>query len=50
VEEIVRLADEAGLEVAGVLGQRPGAVLDEQLDEQVHGKAVFIMRRGGSSR
>jgi SAM-dependent methyltransferase len=50
VEEIRRLAGEAGLEVAAVLGQRPGAVLDEQLDEQVHGKAVFVMRREGSSR
>ena len=50
VEEIRRLAAEAGLEVAAVLGQRPGAVLDEHLDEQLHGKAVFVMRRGGSSR
>lgn len=50
VEEIRRVADEAGLAVAAVLGQRPGAVLDEHLDEQVHGKAVFVMRREGSSR
>jgi hypothetical protein len=49
VEEIVRLARGAGLAVAAVLGQRPGAVLDERLDEQVHGKAVFVMRREGSS-
>ena len=50
VEEIRDAAEEAGLEVAAVLGQRPGAVLDEVLDEQVHGKAVFVMRREGSSR
>ena len=49
VEEILRLARGAGLAVAAVLGQRPGAVLDERLDEQVHGKAVFVMRREGSS-
>jgi len=50
VEEITRLAEEAGLEVAAVLGQRPGAVLDEHLDEQEHGKAVFVMRREGGPR
>ena len=43
------LAEQAGLEVAAVLGQRPGAVLDEWLDERVHRKAVFVMRRGGRS-
>jgi SAM-dependent methyltransferase len=47
VEEICELAEEAGLEVAAVLGQRPGAVLDDALDERVHGKAVFVMRREG---
>lgn len=50
VEDIVDAAEEAGLEVAAVLGQRPGAVLDEELDERVHGKAVFVMRREGSAR
>jgi SAM-dependent methyltransferase len=50
VEEIRRIAAGAGLAVAAVLGQRPGAVLDEELDEQVHGKAVFVMRSGGGSR
>jgi SAM-dependent methyltransferase len=50
VGEIRRLAEKAGLAVAAVLGQRPGAVLDEHLDEQVHGKAVFVMRPEGSSR
>jgi SAM-dependent methyltransferase len=50
VEEIRRLAVEAGLEVAAVLGQRPGAVLEQPLDEQEHGKAVFVMRREGGSR
>ena len=47
VEDIRALAEQAGLEVAAVLGQRPGAVLDESLDEREHRKAVFVMRRGG---
>jgi SAM-dependent methyltransferase len=45
VEDVCRLAEAAGLEVAAVLGQRPGAVLDDALDERVHRKAVFVMRR-----
>jgi SAM-dependent methyltransferase len=49
VEEIWELAEEAGLEVAAVVGQRQGAVLDDVLDERVHHKAVFVMRREGSS-
>jgi SAM-dependent methyltransferase len=50
VEEIRELAEEAGFEVAAVVGHRPGAVLDDELDERVHGKAVFVTRREGSSR
>jgi SAM-dependent methyltransferase len=50
VEEIAELAERAGLEVAAVLGQRPGAVLDDTLDERLHRKAVFVTRRGGRSR
>jgi SAM-dependent methyltransferase len=50
IEEIRQLAEEAGLEVSAVLGQRPGAVLDDALDERVHGKAVFVMRCEGRSR
>ena len=50
VEEIRELAEEAGLEVAAVVGQRPGAVLDDELDEQVHRKAVFVTRHERSSR
>jgi SAM-dependent methyltransferase len=50
IEDIRALAEQAGLEVAAVLGQRPGAVLDEWLDEREHRKAVFVMRRGGRSR
>jgi SAM-dependent methyltransferase len=49
VEEIWELAEEAGLEVAAVVGQRQGAVLDDGLDERVHHKAVFVMRIEGSS-
>jgi SAM-dependent methyltransferase len=47
VEEIWELAEEAGLEVAALVGQRQGAVLDDELDERVHHKAVFVMRREG---
>jgi SAM-dependent methyltransferase len=50
VEEIRELAEDAGLEIAAVVGQRPGAVLDDELDEGLHGKAVFVMRREGSRR
>jgi SAM-dependent methyltransferase len=49
VEEIEALAGEAELEVCAVLGQRPGAVLDEWLDEHIHRKAVFVTRREGRS-
>ena len=47
IEDLSALAEESGLEVVAVLGQRPGAVLDEWLDEREHRKAVFVMRRGG---
>ncbi len=49
IDELEELVDEAGLELAAVLGQRPGAVLDAELDEELHRKAVFIARRGGRS-
>ncbi len=50
VEDLRALAAQCGLEVAAVLGQRPGAVLDEWLDEREHRKAVFVMRHEGRSR
>jgi len=50
VEELRAIAGRCGLEVAAVLGQRPGAVLDDWLDERMHRKAVFVMRREGRSR
>jgi SAM-dependent methyltransferase len=49
VDDLRRLAEKAGLEVAAVLGQRPGAVFDDVLDERVHRKAAFVIRRGGRS-
>jgi SAM-dependent methyltransferase len=49
IEDLRELAGESGLEVVAVVGQRPGAVLDEWLDEREHRKAVFVMRRGGRS-
>jgi SAM-dependent methyltransferase len=47
IADLRALAEASGLEVVAVLGQRPGAVLDEYLDEHEHRKAVFVMRRGG---
>ena len=49
VDDLRRLTEEAGLEVAAVLGQRPGAVFEDELDEQVHRKAAFVIRREGRS-
>ena len=49
VDDLRALAEQAGLEVAAVLGQRPGAVFDDVLDEHVHRKAVFVIRREGRS-
>jgi SAM-dependent methyltransferase len=49
IDELRALVEEAGLEVAAVLGQRPGGVLDAELDEELHGKAVFITLREGRS-
>jgi SAM-dependent methyltransferase len=49
LDELRALAEEAGLEVAAVFGQRPGAVLDAELDEELHRKAVFVTRREGRS-
>jgi hypothetical protein len=40
----------AGRRLLAAVGQRPGAVLDDELDERVHRKAVFVTRRDGSSR
>ena len=49
VDDLRRVAEQAGLEVAAVLGQRPGAVFDDTLDEHVHRKAAFVIRREGRS-
>ncbi len=49
VDDLRHLAEQAGLEVTAVLGQRPGAVLDDTLDERVHRKAAFVTRREGRS-
>jgi hypothetical protein len=50
VDDLRRIAEQAGLEVAAILGQRPGAVFDDTLDERVHRKAAFVMRAEGRSR
>ena len=49
IDELCALVEEAGLEVAAVFGQRPGAVLDAELDEELHRKAVFVTRLEGRS-
>jgi SAM-dependent methyltransferase len=44
--QVVRaLADRAGLRILAVHGQRPGAVIDDALDELVHTKAVYVACR-----
>jgi len=49
IDELRALVEEAGLEVAAVFGQRPGAILDRELDEELHRKAVFVTRLEGRS-
>jgi SAM-dependent methyltransferase len=39
------IAGAAGLDILAVLGQHPGAVLEPELDELVHSKAVYMARR-----
>ncbi len=45
IDEITRLAREAGLDVVQVLGQHRGARLETTLDEQRHIKALIVARR-----
>jgi hypothetical protein len=40
-----RASGRAGLEVARVLGQHRGARLTDELDERVHTKALYVLRR-----
>jgi SAM-dependent methyltransferase len=42
--EVERALADAGLRAVAVLGQRPGAVLEDDLDERVHTKALFVAR------
>lgn len=43
--EIPELLDQAGMRLVATRGQRPGAVLDEVVDEQVHTKIVVLAAR-----
>ena len=45
--DLRRLLAAAGLEVAAVRGQWPGAVLDADVDEDRHPKLVILARKGG---
>jgi SAM-dependent methyltransferase len=45
VADIERLLGDAGLEVVTARGQRPGARLDREVDEERHAKALFVARR-----
>ena len=45
LRDIARLLRAAGLEVAAVRGQRPGARLEARPDENRHPKALFVARR-----
>ena len=44
---IEQLAREAGLEIVDRRGQSPGVVLDPEIDEQRHTKALFLARKEG---
>jgi SAM-dependent methyltransferase len=49
--DVVRATVEAvGLEVVGIHGQRPGAVLDPHAEEDVHPKAIVVARRPQGDR
>jgi len=48
-EAIERLAAEAGLEIVDRRGQSPGVVLHPEIDEQRHGKALFLARKEETS-
>lgn len=39
---VEQLAGKAGLRLVDVRGQHPGAVIDEQLDELIHTKAIYV--------
>jgi SAM-dependent methyltransferase len=45
VEQIRRVAGAAGLRILAVRGQHRGALLDEEVDEELHTKVVFVARR-----
>lgn len=47
VAVIERLASDAGLVVVDRRGQSPGVVLDPEIDEQRHTKALFLARKEG---
>jgi SAM-dependent methyltransferase len=48
VEDVARLAAEAGLEIVACRGQSPGIVLDAHVDEDRHTKALFLARLASS--
>jgi SAM-dependent methyltransferase len=49
VADISRLAADAGLTIVGSRGQSPGIVLDPDVDEGRHTKALFLARRTSSA-
>lgn len=50
LDEVARIATDAGLEVLDVLGQHRGARLERGADETVHGKALFVARAARDAR
>lgn len=48
VDEIARLAAEAGLAIVACRGQSPGIVLEPDVDEERHTKALFLARRSSA--
>ena len=49
IADLARQIHGAGLEVLIVAGQRPGAVLDDHVDESLHHKAVSVVGHPSTS-
>lgn len=45
IADLEALVHKVGMQVLALAGQRPGAVLDDHVDESLHHKAVFVIGR-----
>lgn len=48
-DDVATAATAAGLEITAVYGQRTGCIVDAHVDEQVHTKLVYFLRRTGAA-